>query len=274
MKTSNNVPSLHAKKLTFITRLFYVCPKEFLLWLYFKGLKKHKHFRFIFFDNLIMDVAYVIRNYEKDRFVLGWNEWENTTIHQDWFTKKLYQKREFNESVQSAFMKNLEREIELKRPRVIADIGCAHGLHLDRFAKRFQQIQFHGYDFEVKEAKEKNDFPNVKYFEGYPLDLLQNVKEINMVYAASTLLYTFPNELKKYFELFKKLGVKNICISDSNINGYEQKNDGKLWSKHMGYNTAWCHNYSGYMKEYGYKVTHFNRKKWEDYSGPVCLDHF
>jgi hypothetical protein len=56
------------------------------------------------------------------------------------------------------------------------------------------------------------------------------------------------------------LGVKYLAIFDSNVNGYLQKNDGRIWSRHMGYTSAWCHNYSGYFKKYNYRVTDFRTK--------------
>ena len=79
--------SIRAKKLTVINRIFYVWPKNLLLWLYFKGLRRHKHLQWLIFENLIPDVAYVLKSHSKDRMIESLNEWVGDTKYACYFQK-------------------------------------------------------------------------------------------------------------------------------------------------------------------------------------------
>lgn len=254
--------SFQAFKLTAIKRLFYVAPKEFLLWLYFGPLKNRKHLRYILFHKLINDVSYVIRHHDKDRSP---SENQEKALRQgatdDWWKKDFYQKNEFHWRCIRTFMSVLSAEIRERKPFGVIDIGCANGGRIDILADENPESRFWGLDFVVDEAKKNNQFKNAVYTAGYPLDSLKEIDAADFVFSSQSLLHALPKELEAYFKEFERLGVKTIAIMDSNINGYNTKNDGKLWSKHMGYGTGWAHNYSGYFKKYGYEVTYFKNRR-------------
>ena len=253
--------TLNAYKLTILNRLFYVWPKEFLLWLYFGPLKKKEHAKHLFFHSLIRDVDYAVRTNgltecpKETQLSVRYNAQTS-----DWWKKDHYLKKDFHRRVVEKFMWDLDGYIEDKKPRSVIDIGCSNGARIDALAKWFPKTFFYGIDFYTGPAQACNLYRNAMYVEGYPLEMLRHMDPpFDMVFSTQSLLFALPGELKEYFKEFRRLGVKYLAIFDTNINGYTQANDGKLWSKHMGYNTGWCHNYSGYFKEYGYKVTGFSR---------------
>lgn len=253
--------NFQAIKLTIIKRIFYTFPKEILLFIYFKVLKNHKHLRYILFEKLICDVAYVVKNYDRDRSPAE-NQYKAVKQGREspWWKKDFYEEHEFHKKCVSGYMERLTAQIKELQPKSIVDIGCANGGRIDMLAKEFPHIEFVGIDFVVDEAKAKNEFKNARYIEAYPLDGLKELKEldkVDMIFSTQSLIHAVPNELHAYFKEFNRLGVKFVSIMDSNVNGYRSKNDGKLWSKHQGYGTGWCHNYSGYMKHYGYTVSFF-----------------
>lgn len=165
------------------------------------------------------------------------------------------------------FMSDLENFIKCLGPKTVIDIGCANGLRIDQLAMRFPKTNFIGLDFTITAASQGNRFPNASFIQGYPLELLESIAtdgtKIDMVYATQSLFFALPEELHRYFKVFDKLEVKSIAIFDTNTNGLRSRNDGKLWSRHMAYRTAWCHNYSGYFKQYGYQVTGFKQKLYD-----------
>lgn len=253
--------SFHAKKLTLLKRIFYVYPKEFLLWVYFKLLKNHKHTRYLLFENLLIDVAYIIKYIDKERAPIELqDEYTNPVSKNIWWKKDFYVQNDFHWKVIRGFVNKLIDYIKENQPKTIVDIGCANGGRLDILAKHFPDIEFIGLDFDVKEAQRYNEFKNVTYILGYPLDTLKKLNKADMIFSSQSLLHALPKELENYFQVFNSLKTKHLAIFDTNVNGYLQKNDKKLWSKHMGYYTAWCHNYSGYMGKYGYEVVYYDVK--------------
>lgn len=251
--------SFEARKLSLIMRLFYTYPKELLLYIYFKVLKNRKHIKFVFFDNLLLDVAYVIKNHDKSRASFDLQHLYTEQVKDNGFWQKdFYEKQAFHGKVIANYMERLKRQIREKAPKTVVDIGCANGVRLDMLAKEFPGIKFVGIDFLVDEAVQANNFSNVQYQKGYPLDTFRALGKVDMVFSSQSLLHALPNELLAYFEAFQHAETKYVSIFDTNCNGYLQKNDSRLWSKHMGYSTAWCHNYSGYFKRYNYSVTDFN----------------
>ncbi len=259
VNVEKTVISFEAKKLSLIMKLFYTYPKELLLFLYFKVLKNRKHIKFVIFENMLMDVAYVIKNHDKDRAAFDLQQLYTDGVGDNGFWQKdFYQKQNFHGKVIANYIERLKAQVKSKAPKRIVDIGCANGVRLDVLAKEFPNIEFIGLDFLVDQAVGCNIYSNVKYLKGYPLDTFKTLGDVDMVFSSQALLHALPKELCAYFEAFKKANVKYVSIFDTNCNGYLQKNDAKLWSKHMGYSTAWCHNYSGYFKQYGYAVTDFD----------------
>lgn len=250
--------NFQAIKLTIIKRILYTFPKEVLLFIYFKMLKNHKHLRYILFEKLICDVAYVVKNHDKDRSPAE-NQFKAVKQGNEspWWKKDFYEEHEFHKKCIEGYMERFIAQIKELQPKNIVDVGCANGVRIDVLAKEFPHIEFIGIDFVVEEAKAKNKFSNARYIEVYPLDGLKELDKIDMIFSTQSLIHAVPNELHAYFKEFDRLGVKFVSIMDSNVNGYRSKNDGKLWSKHQGYGTGWCHNYSGYMKHYGYEVAFF-----------------
>ncbi len=212
-----------------------------------------------FYDNLLLDVAYVIKNHDKSRASFDLQHLYTEQVKDNGFWQKdFYEKQAFHGKVIANYMERLKRQIREKAPKTVVDIGCANGVRIDMLAKEFPGIEFVGIDFLVDEAVQANNFSNVQYQKGYPLDTFRALGKVDMVFSSQSLLHALPNELLAYFEAFQHAETKYVSIFDTNCNGYLQKNDSRLWSKHMGYSTAWCHNYSGYFKRYNYSVTDFN----------------
>lgn len=249
--------NLEAVKLTLIKRIFYVFPKESLLFLYFKILKNHRHAQFIF-SKLFCDVAYVLKYHDKDRTPPeNQQNAESWGQQSPWWKKDFYIQRPFHKKCIEGYMERLTGQVRELQPHSIVDVGCANGGRIDMLAAKFPEIEFVGIDFVAEEAKAHNQFKNARYIAAYPLDGLKQLSQADMIFSTQSLIHALPNELHAYIREFERLGVKYISIMDSNINGYLSKNDGKIWSKHQGYTTGWCHNYSGYLKHYGYEVTFF-----------------
>lgn len=252
-----------------LNRLLYVYPKRFLLWCYFKFIEKHPYLRSLLRDNLLVDLHYVTKNYRSDKpDEAVWREY--ALKHSgNWEPGKI---DPFQAECLEPFIEKVEEEIKRKGHKTIADIGCANGYLLEKIVKSHTELNFMGLDFNTPPTP--HSFAPITYIAGYPLETLflrKNSISIDLAIASSTFFFILPQELHLYFQAFKELGIKQIAIFETNINGYVQKNDGKLWSKHMGYNYAWCHNYSGYMKAYGYKVTEFSRIKSNH---PGRADHY
>lgn len=251
--------------------MFYVWPKNFVLFIYFKLLRNRNYLRSLF-ERVINDTAYVIKHYKDSRVSLD-NEYVTQTGQSaDWFKKGFYENNEYTGwFARGVFLPRICDAIEAINPISIVDLGCSNGVRIDFLAEKYPKKIFYGLDFSTTEAMNKNRFGNVSYHSGYPLDILDNLPdEIDLLFSTSTMVLVLPLELEAYLEKLNKK-VKNILIVETNVNGYKQKNDGKLWSKHMDYGIGWCHNYSGYLKKYGYEVTIFERLKHDH---PSRSDHY
>lgn len=257
MIKKEEIKATHPVKLMILNRLLYKWPKEFMLWLYFKGLGKHKYLKSVLFDNLLKDVNYVVSNHKSARCAKHVIESINESAKDSewWVRKDSEHQRLFNE-IYKPFDRELIKQLNLNKPKIVVEIGSGNGIQLENMAKMFPDTHFLGLDF----AGVEPELPNTKFIAGYPLDLIKRIDNSDFVYATQTLLLALPKELEAYLAEFKRMGVNTICVFDTNIHGYTQKNDGNVWSKHMGYNTAWCHNYSGYFKKYGYRVSEFKQE--------------
>jgi hypothetical protein len=154
----------------------------------------------------------------------------------------------------------VEKFVESENPKVVLEIGAANGDVIAHIAQRHPETQFVGVDLSVKNASLKHRSPNLRFVDGYALDLLEEKRIAgDLVFAASTFCVAPPKEFRRYLAAMQ--GVKRIIIKDPVTFGNEHTGDTRAWSRHMDL-YMWFHNYYGYLREYGFDVDHYETRRF------------
>jgi hypothetical protein len=148
----------------------------------------------------------------------------------------------------------VEKAIRDNSCKRIVELGTARGDVIGKLSEKYAGCEYSGIDFFVNKAKR---YPNVKYLQGYALDMLEKGLPGDAVFGCSVFMFFTPMELKSYLKQFAKNGFKQIIISEPIWGGYVQENNSKAFSRHME-DECWFHNYCGYLRESGYKIADFS----------------
>lgn len=143
----------------------------------------------------------------------------------------------------------------------VMEVGTANGDVVKCLADEYPHVNFIGVDLNVDNAKAYNGGNNITYVGAYAYDVLEQLrgekKTIDFLFAISTFTQTTPLEFMNYMRVMRALEIRHILISGASMNGYRQIREGQSFSRHME-GHVWFHNYCGYLREFGYRIEHFD----------------
>ena len=151
----------------------------------------------------------------------------------------------------------LEGASRLPAGATIVEIGTGNGDVAMYLAERLPELEIVGVDLSVAAAQENHHAPNLRFVEGYALDLLE-AGELDgaLVFASSTVVVFTPLELARYLRALRSAGYEQIVLCEPSWGGYVGTRDGPASSRHLE-GAVWHHNYAGYLRDAGYGITAF-----------------
>ena len=162
----------------------------------------------------------------------------------------------------------VEKQIADLKPKTVLELGTGNGDILAHLAQEHPLIQFIGADLSVASALKKHSLPNLRFIQGYALDLL-NQGEIagDIVFGSSTFCVFAPLELEAYLAAMPN--TKGIAISEPVTFGNAHTDDPKPESRHMDL-YMWWHNYYAYLLKHEFKVDDYRTVPFSYSHSPNC----
>lgn len=164
--------------------------------------------------------------------------------------------------------------VERDRPKLVLEIGTGNGDVVAHLAALRPSAQFVGCDLSVTNAAAKHRLPNLSFVKGYALDLLREGRIApDAVFASSTFCVFTPKELQAYLDAMR--GVRRLIVSDPVTFGNVHTRDARPRSRHMD-QYMWWHNYFGYLAAAGFRIEHFETRRfvysWNPHAQVILVD--
>jgi SAM-dependent methyltransferase len=164
--------------------------------------------------------------------------------------------------------------VERDRPKLVLEIGTGNGDVIAHLAARHPAARFVGCDLSVKNAAATHRLSNLTFVRGYALDLLRGgTLSPDIVFASSTFCVFTPKELQAYLQAMRD--VRRLIISDPVTFGNVHRQDTRPASRHMD-QYMWWHNYFGYLTASGFRIEHFENRRflysWNPHARVVLIE--
>jgi hypothetical protein len=227
-------------------------------------------FSFQYFMRMFSDVHYQIENRGRDRITE--ERMEYMLKHPDKYSDRdLDSQIPVNQRVSGQILPLLERILDRDNLRLVVEIGCANGSIISALASKYPTINFLGIDLHVAPYLEASKRENLKFMGGYALDIFENGQipgVPNVVYFQFTATKFLPREIVRYFQAFRRLGVRYIVLNEPTRQGFpirlERQTDrqtDRQTSLYLG-DTMWKHDYPGLAQGMGYEILEFHSDHW------------
>jgi len=148
----------------------------------------------------------------------------------------------------------------------VMEIGTHTGDVVAYVAKQHPELTFTGVDFITSVAQKKHSaLSNVKWVDGYALDLLESGSiRPDLIWGSSVWCLVPPRELDRYMRALRAVGTQVVVISEPSWGQLDLRGRNGARSIHLE-GDVWHHDYPAMMEEMGYKTTYqtFHRYKHE-----------
>ena len=162
----------------------------------------------------------------------------------------------------------VENQIDRIKPKTVLEIGVGNGDIIAYLAGKYTNIEFVGVDLSVVNALKKHQAPNLRFVQGYALDLLrQGSLNADIVFGSSTFCVFTPLELEAYLSALSD--IKAIAISEPVTFGNKHTDNDEVASRHMDL-YMWWHNYLGYLKKHSFTVDVYKTVPFSLSHSPNC----
>jgi len=169
--------------------------------------------------------------------------------------------RHYSEFTHGAVLK----ELHLKSPKKILDLGCGTGLLLSKISKKYPKAKLYGVDSDAQMLKIANKrLPNAKFKKGNIEKKLFKYNEFDLIVSSSVLHFTdAPKVIGQMYEYLKKDG--KVIILDFRNDGYFKIVNfifNLLYGKQRALSSG---EFLEIMKRTGFKKIRQKKLKWRHY---------
>ena len=140
----------------------------------------------------------------------------------------------------------------------VVEIGAANGHVLLHLARRHPRVRFLGIDLSTAEAERACVAPNLRWLQGYALDLARaGHLACDLLFASSTFCLTTPRE----WHLFRArlLAARRLVIQDPVLGHYRHGVTRGSWYMDSA---MWFHDYAGDLAAAGWRVEHVEQPRF------------
>jgi hypothetical protein len=149
----------------------------------------------------------------------------------------------------------------------LIEIGAGNGDVCAHLAREFPEIQVVGVDLSTVVAQRKHELPNLRFIQGYALDLLEDGElDGDLVFAASTFVVFTPLELAGYCRALASR-ARRVILNEPTWGEHAATRDGPAFSRHLEL-AIWHHNYAGYLADAGFQVVEWSCKPYQPPGSP------
>jgi precorrin-6B methylase 2 len=149
----------------------------------------------------------------------------------------------------------------------LIEIGTGNGDVCAHLAERFPALQVVGVDLSTVVAGRKHDLPNLRFVEGYALDLLEAGElDGELVFAASTFVVFTPLELARYCRALAR-HARRVILNEPTWGEHPASSDGPALSRHLEL-AIWHHNYAGYLTDAGFEILQWSCEPYQPPGSP------
>ncbi len=215
---------------------------------------------------LCSEVLYYIENHDRDRIderVLA----ELLTQPHEYAEENLDAEIPLNQRISGQIVPYLDRVMAEPGIRRALEMGCAGSTIIAPFAAKYPAVQWLGVDFHIRDHVKALERGNLRFEQGYALDLLEHGRlpsPIDVVFFQFTGTLILPKEMERYFQLFKRLGVRYLVMNEPTRKWFPiQLNERRPRSAHLG-GRMWKHDYPGLARRAGYEVIAFQYRHWSE----------
>lgn len=147
---------------------------------------------------------------------------------------------------------------ELPDGSTVVEIGTGNGDVATFIAEKFPNLQVVGVDLSVLVASRKHQGENLRFVDGYALDLLEDGRlDGDLCFASSTFVVFAPRELARYARALRDRGYTWVILNEPTWGAYPATANAAPMSRHLE-GDVWHHSYAAYFQEAGYRISAFD----------------